>query len=124
MNIILKRILIIIAAILLAIVSYYFFVGWVNIIPWAVATIVIGYMSLGRKDTIINGALFGYFLFVTYILYGYRGNTDTKSISNIIIFSLLFSLIGAVAGIIGTFIGNLLRKKINIVRSSDKVEKK
>jgi hypothetical protein len=70
----------------------------------------------------VNGAIFGYFLFLVYILIGYGGKTDMKSIITITIFSLLFSLIGSVAGISGAFIGNFARKKINTIHNSDKVE--
>ena len=37
--------------------------------------ILTGYLSLSKKDAIINGILFGYFLFLTYILIGYEGRT-------------------------------------------------
>jgi hypothetical protein len=102
MTFILKRLIIIASAIAIAILSYYFLNGWYNVIPWALASIVAGYFSLKRIDIVINGGLLGYFIFVTYILIGYTGKSDTKSSINIFIFSMLFSLIGAVAGIIGT----------------------
>jgi hypothetical protein len=107
-----KRFMIIISAIALAIFSLFFLKGWYNVVPWALGSIIAGYFSFSRKDIIINGCLFGYFLFVFYILIGYNGKADPKSILNIFVFSSLFSLIGAIAGIIGAFAGNYLRKKL------------
>jgi len=117
-----RRILIFIASILLGLISHYFLNGWFNIIPWSIVALCIGYISDGRRDLMVNGAIFGYFLFLVYILIGYGGKTDMKSIITITIFSLLFSLIGSVAGISGAFIGNFARKKINTIHNSDKVE--
>jgi hypothetical protein len=112
MNYKLKHIIIIAGAILLGVFSNFYIVGWYNIIPWIIAALIIGYLSKGRKDTMINGALFGYFLFVAYILSGYNGKTDTVSILKFILFCLAFSLLGAAAGLVGTFIGNFIRSKI------------
>ncbi len=116
-----KRILIFFASILLSILSYYFLTGWVNIIPWAIVALYIGYSSDGRRNTIINGAIFGYFLFLAYILIGYGGKTDTKSIFTIILFALVFSLIGSVAGICGALVGNLTNQKVKTLYKTDKV---
>ena len=105
------KIVIVFLAILLAIFSYYFFVGWFNVVPWAIFALIIGYTSSGYKDGMVKGALFGYFLFITYILIGYKGNMDKAGIFRIILFSIFFSLIGAVAGAIGSLIGYFIRLK-------------
>lgn len=105
------KIAIVVFAILLAVFSYYFFVGWFNLIPWAIVTLIIGYNSYGYKDAVVKGALFGYFLFITYILIGYKGNMDKAGIFKIILFSIFFSLVGAVAGAIGAVIGYFIRRK-------------
>jgi hypothetical protein len=107
-----KRIIVIACAILLAVISNYFIAGWYNIIPWSIAAIILGYLNLDRKGALINGALFGYFLFFVYILLGYGGKTDAISILRILLFAVLFSLIGAAAGIIGSLIGNYISRKI------------
>ena len=112
-----KRIAIILTSLLLGIISFYLFVGWYNIIPWTIVALLIGYLTSKRKDTIINGALFGYFLFLTYIITGYKGNMDKSSVVKFVLFLILFSLIGAIAGIIGALIGNFIRKKV--VNSKD-----
>lgn len=108
-----KRLIIILSAVLIGVLSYYFVVGWFNIIPWVLLAFSVGYFSINRKDTIINGALFGYFLFITYIVVGYKGKTDNTRLIKFAGFALLFSLVGSVAGIIGSLIGNLIKKKIS-----------
>lgn len=111
------KLMILVAAIGLSFLSYKLINGWYNIIPWAIAALLIGYFSGSRRNTIINGAIFGYVLFLVYILLGYRGKTDTPSIIKFIAFNVLFSVVGAIAGVIGAFIGNWLTKKI--VRTID-----
>jgi len=106
----LKIILIALLATLLAIVSYYFVPGWYNVIPWAIAALVIGYISEGRRNSMINGAVFGYFLFLVYILLGYSGKTDAGSLIKFCLFDLFFSLVGSIAGIAGAYIGNLFKQ--------------
>jgi uncharacterized membrane protein (UPF0136 family) len=106
-----KKLLPAASAVLLSILSYYFVKGWYNVIPWAIAAIIVGYLSQNRRASIINGAVFGYFLFLVYILLGYAGKTDTASILTFILFTLLFSLVGSIACVAGAFVGNLLNWK-------------
>jgi len=86
---ILKKLLPVVSAMLLSILSYYFVKGWYNIIPWAIAALIVGYLSENRRASLVNGAVFGYFLFVVYILLGYAGKTDTASILKFILFTML-----------------------------------
>jgi len=109
----LKIILIALLATLSGIVSYYFVQGWYNVIPWAIAALVIGYTSKSRRNSMINGAIFGYFLFLMYILLGYNGKTDASSLIGFGLFDLFFSLVGSIAGVAGAYIGNLLKSIIN-----------
>ncbi|MFI5140356.1 MAG: DUF5518 domain-containing protein, partial [Sphingobacteriales bacterium] len=95
---------------LLSVLSYYFIKGWYNVIPWAIAALIVGYLSESRRNSLINGAVFGYFLFVVYIVLGYTGKTDTASIIKFILFTLLFNLVGSVACAAGAFVGNLLKR--------------
>jgi hypothetical protein len=117
-----RRIVIFLASIVVSILSHFFLSGWINIIPWAIATLYVGYTSDGRRNTVINGAIFGYFLFLVYILIGYGGKTDTTSIITIILFALVFSLIGSAAGVGGALIGNLAHQKNKPPHNSEKVK--
>lgn len=117
-----RRIVIFLASIVVSFLSHYFLNGWINIIPWAIVTLCVGYTSNGRRNTVVNGAIFGYFLFLVYILIGYGGKTDTTSIATIILFALVFSLIGSVAGVGGALIGNIAHQRINPPHNSEKVK--
>jgi hypothetical protein len=86
--------------------------GWLNILPWSISALIVGYISLNKRDSLINGAVLGYFIFVSYIFFGYKGNTELSQYSRFIIFMLLFSFIGALSGLIGSYIGYLIHKKI------------
>jgi hypothetical protein len=106
-----KKLLVAVVAILLSIASYYLFYGWYDVFPWAIAALIIGFTSKNRRNSIINGAIFGYLLFLVYIYLGYKGKTDTSSFIKFILFDLFFSLVGALAGIIGSFIGNWVKRR-------------
>jgi hypothetical protein len=75
-----KKLILLAAAILLALISNYFVNGWYNIIPWAIAALLLGYFSNTRRGAIVNGAVFGYLLFLVYICLGYGGKTNARSI--------------------------------------------
>ena len=107
-----SKLITIFLAIVISIISYYIFTGWFNIIPWTIFALLTGYFSTNQRSTVINGVLFGYFLFFIYILIGYKGNSDRTGIIRIILFSLVFSLVGAVAGIISALIGQFLKCKL------------
>lgn len=95
----------------IGLISYYFFYGWSNIFPWAIAALIIGYYSKGRRRSIINGAIFGYCLFLVYIFVGYKNKTGSGGFVYFILFNLFFSLIGSIAGVTGSFIGNCVKQK-------------
>ena len=107
-----KKLLIGLLAILVGIITYYFMYGWYDVFPWAIVALIIGYTSKNRRDGMINGGIFGYFLFLVYIYLGYKGKTDLSSTFHFVLFDLLFSLVGAVAGVAGAVIGNWLKGKV------------
>jgi len=105
-----EKLLVGIAGVLLGIISYYLINGWYNTIPWAIIALAIGYFSKSRNNSLINGAIFGYFLFLAYIFIGYQGKTDTHSVLKFVLFDFAFSLIGAVVGMAGGFGGFLTKR--------------
>ena len=105
------KIIISVSGILLGIISIYLFSGWYNIIPWAICALSIGYFSPNKKAAILKGILFGYFLFITYILWGYKGPTDGRSIFRFILFAMAFSLIGGIAAAAGSLLGYFIKQK-------------
>lgn len=114
-----QKLIAVISGLLLGVNSYYLFTGWLNIIPWAIFALLTGWLSSGKRNVIINGALFGYFLFLAYTIMGYTGNTDKTSILKFTFFTIAFSLVGAIAGIIGGLIGNFLKTKINFPKRQE-----
>ena len=100
-----------IAGLITGIVSYQLISGWYNVIPWAIIAIGVGYFSKTRNSAFINGAIFGYFLFLAYIFIGYQGKTDNDSVLKFLLFDFGFSLVGAVVGLVGGFGGFLMKKK-------------
>ena len=107
------KVLLILAAALLGFASSRFVVGWYTTFPWILTTLCVGYFTPDRRAAVINGALFGYFIFAFYMPSVYRGASDTKSILLFMGFVLAFSLIGAMAGVVGGFLGNLIKRKVS-----------
>ena len=99
------------AGLALGVLSYYLINGWYNIIPWAAAAVLTGYLSNTRNSALINGAIFGYFLFLSYIVVGYRGHMDAGSLAKFGVFTVLFSLVGSAIGLVGGIGGYLIKKK-------------
>ncbi len=110
------KILLILVAALIGFLSSRIVVGWYTTIPWMLGTLSVGYLAANRREALLNGALFGYMIFVVYMPSVYRGASDTKSILMFIGFVLAFSLIGAIAGIVGGFLGNLIRRKVKGIK--------
>ncbi|HZY37612.1 MAG TPA: hypothetical protein VFE53_13235 [Mucilaginibacter sp.] len=107
-----KKLLIGLLGVLIGGITYYFMYGWYDVFPWAIAALIIGYTSKNRRGSMINGGIFGYFLFLVYIYLGYKGKTDVTSIFHFVLFDLLFSLVGGVAGVVGAVVGNWIKGKI------------
>lgn len=84
--------------------------NWINLIPWTLLALLIGRFSSSRKGAAWNGTLYGYLLFLAFILAGYRGAMTVPGWTRITLFALFFSLIGAALGALGAFIGSLFRK--------------
>ncbi len=76
METVVKKLLIAALAVLVSLITYYFMYGWYDVFPWAIVALVIGYTSKNRRSSIVNGAIFGYFIFLVYIFAGYKGKTD------------------------------------------------
>lgn len=107
-----KKSLIALLGVALSLITFYFMYGWYDVFPWALAALIIGYTSKDRRSSIINGGIFGYFLFLAYIFAGYKGNTDAVSMLKFIAFNLVFSLVGSIACAVGAFVGNWIKRKI------------
>src|ERR1700743_1993002 len=101
MKSIIPKLIAAVTGVLVGIASYYLINGWYNVIPWAVAAFFVGYFSKTRSNALVNGAVFGYFLFLAYIYIGYQGKTNTPALLKFILFDVGFSIVGAVIGLLG-----------------------
>jgi len=106
-----KKSLVATSGVTLSLITFYFMCGWYDIFPWALAALIIGYTSKDRRSAIINGGIFGYFLFIAYIFAGYKGKTDAGSMVKFIAVDVLFSLVGSIACAIGAIVGNWIKGK-------------
>lgn len=77
------------------------------LIPWAIASLIIGYVSKTRKDALVNGFLFGFFASFFFMWHGYNGAAPV-----IIRFPFFAGLggFGGVCGLILSLIGNASKK--------------
>jgi hypothetical protein len=97
---------IIVGSILGVIGSRYLFVGsGLSLLPWAVAGLAIGYAN-ARREAIIDGAVYGFFLCFVFMLAGYTGSASV--ISRLPFFALL-GIFGAFCGLVLGLLGSLLR---------------
>lgn len=104
-----RKWVLVVTGIILGILSHYVITGWYTLIPWVVITPLVGMGCKEARQSVIGGILFGYMLFLTYLLMGYGGQTDLINLAKFLGFSMLFSLIGAICGLAGTYIGYSIR---------------
>jgi len=77
----------------------YVLVGsWMNLIPWSLAGIALGYWS-SKNESIANGVVYGFVLSFVFMLAGYRG---TSSLISRVPF---FAVLGVFGGICGLILG-------------------
>lgn len=103
-----KRVSIIFLAMLLVFASHYITSFAAVYILFLLVGIVVGYLSKGKNDVLINGALFGYFFHITIIALNGAITFDSKILIGII----LLPLISVIPGIICTTLGYLIKEKI------------
>jgi hypothetical protein len=107
-----KIILSIMAGVILGFLSArYIFVGsWLSLVPWAIVGLVVGYWS-GKRQAIINGAMYGFAIAFTFMVAGYSGSASL--ISRVPFFAIL-GFIGAVCGAALGFIGGRARHLVEM----------
>jgi hypothetical protein len=80
--------------------------SWIYLIPWILSWLLIGYFSTNKKSSVINGFLFGYFLFMFYNHHHILRNTSFQfSYFNFLLSTLFFSLAGGIQGMVGSYFG-------------------
>jgi hypothetical protein len=113
MKTLVKESLIALVAVALSLITFYFMYGWYDVFPWAIAALITGYTSENRRDSIINGAILGYFIVLAYIFAGYKGKTDARSMVNFILLNVLFSLVGSIVCATGAFVSYWFKRRFS-----------
>jgi hypothetical protein len=87
------------------IAANFLFVGSaLTLIPWGIAALLIGYFSKGRREALLNGAVYGFILSFVFLLVGYTG---TEPVITRTPFFALLALFGAACGAILSVVGYL-----------------
>lgn len=90
--------------------SRYLFVGsGLSLIPWGIVGLLLGWWSTNRKEELINGILYGFFLAFSFMTAGYTGSI---SIITRIPFFAILGLVGALCGLILSLIGVSIKQII------------
>jgi hypothetical protein len=97
-------------AILGIIGARFLFVGsWLNLIPWSLAGIAIGYWGT-RNEAMINGVVYGFILSFAFMIAGYSGKLSL--ISRVPFFAVL-GVFGGVCGLGLGLLGFFAKTKIS-----------
>ena len=105
-----KAIVSIVAGALLGIIgSRYLFIGSaLSLILWSIAGLAIGSWG-NKKESMVNGAIYGFTLSFTFMIAGYAG---TASLLSRLPFFALLGLFGAICGFVLGILGFLLKAGI------------
>lgn len=79
-----------------------------SLIPWTIAGLIIGWWTENGKQSLINGAIYGFFLSFFFMVFGYQG---TQSLLTRVLPFAVLGLFGAVCGLILGIIGSFARRK-------------
>lgn len=93
----------VVAGLILGVVgARYLFVGsWLNLVPWAIAGLAIGFWG-AKNESLVNGVAYGFVLTFVFMLAGYEGKPSL--ISRVPFFAIL-GVVGGMCGLILGFVG-------------------
>jgi hypothetical protein len=75
------------------------FLQWATLIPWAVAGLAVGAIGRDRREAVIAGAVYGFALGFTFMIFGYNG-TDPVAAK-----LPFFAILGVVSAAFGVALG-------------------
>lgn len=76
--------------------------SWLILIVWGLVGLIFGYFVKGRKETFVNGAIYGSLLTSTYAAFVFLDRN--------LLLSVIIAIVGGTLGIIFFVIGNLIKK--------------
>ena len=77
--------------------------SWLNLIPWAVAGLIVGTFCATRKQALVAGGLFGFVLTACFMIFGFQGTSS--QVPGLTFFTTILAVIGAGCGMMLTLIG-------------------
>jgi hypothetical protein len=83
------------------------FLGGLTLLPWAVAALLIGWLSRDAKLALVNGAIYGFVLSFVFMLAGYEGDAVVDKMP----FFVLLGIFGGVCGLIWAWLGRFLHAR-------------
>ena len=94
--------------------SRYLFVGsWLNLIPWTIAGLAIGYWGT-RNESIVNGITFGFILSFVFMLAGYNGGASLMSrVPFFAVLGVFGGVCGMILGLLGFYVKTKVTKRVN-----------
>lgn len=78
-----------------------------SLIPWAIAGLIVGWFAKSKKQSLVVGAIYGFFLSFVFMVAGYNG---TRPLIQVIPFFIGLGIFGALCGLVLSFIGCSTRK--------------
>ena len=105
-----KVVVSIIAGSLLGVIGsrYLLFGSWLNLLPWGIAGLVIGYWS-ERREWVVNGGCTSFALAFVFLTKGYAGSAPL--ISRLLFFGML-GLFGGLCGLVLGRVGFEIKRRL------------
>lgn len=92
--------------------SQMLFLQWATLIPWAVAGLVVGGVSVDRRQALAIGASYGFALGFSFIAFDYRGADPVLTrVPFFAIIGAVSSCFGAALSLGGEWVGARLRTR-------------
>ena len=88
--------------------SRFLFLQWLTLIPWGLAALLVGYFSTTRRQSVLNGIAFGFFMGFIFMAAGYTGNDPI--ITKIPFFASL-GIVSAACGALASVVGHMLNRR-------------
>jgi hypothetical protein len=87
------------------------FLGWLTVIPWGIAALIVGYVSLNLRQALLPGLVFGFFLGFVFMIGGYSGSDPllTKLLPFVVI-GAVTAVVGAIVALVGSFGRQFVRR--------------
>lgn len=74
--------------------------SWLALVPWGLVGIGVGFIAKEKKHRLWSGALYGFFLCVSFLVGGFQG----KSVGGLVVLTLAIGAAGALCGLVLAYI--------------------